>query len=77
MELRKRVEDRHSPESVDEVSVFLAIIAMRAKSGDSDLGRYRGEYVLKVQGPKGESVLRGKVEGLLHGLAALSPAKMG
>ena len=50
-----------SPESVDEVSVFLAIIATRAKSGDSDLDRYRGEYVLKVQGPKGESVLRGRL----------------
>ena len=50
------------PESVDEVSVFLAIIAMRAKSGESDLGRYRGEYVLKVQGPKGESVLRGRLK---------------
>ena len=48
-----------APESVDDVAVFLAIIAMRAKSGDSDLGSYRGEYVLKVQGPKGESVLRG------------------
>ena len=48
-----------SPESVDEISVFLAIIAMRAKSGDSDLDRYRGEYVLKVQGPKGESIVRG------------------
>jgi len=47
-----------SPESVDEVSVFLAIIA-RANSGDSGLSRYRGEYVLKVQGPKGERVLRG------------------
>ena len=65
-----------SPESVDEVSVFLAVIASE-NGGDSDLSRYRGEYVLKVQGPKGESVLRGKVEGLLHGLAALSPAKMG
>ena len=31
-------------------------------SGDSDLGRYRGEYVLKVQGPKGESVLRGRLK---------------
>ena len=48
-----------APESVDDVAVFLAIIAMRAKSGDSDLGSYRGEYVLKVQGPKGERVLRG------------------
>ena len=51
-----------SPESIDEVSVFLAIIAMRAKSGNSDLGRYRGEYVLKVQGPKGESMLRGRLK---------------
>ena len=50
-----------SPESVDEVSVFLAIIA-RADSGDSGLGRYRGEYVLKVKGPKGESVLRGRLK---------------
>ena len=47
-----------SPESVNDVSVFLAIIA-RANRSDSGLSRYRGEYVLKVQGPKGESVLRG------------------
>jgi len=31
-----------SPESVDELSVFLAIIA-RANNGDSDLSRYRRE----------------------------------
>jgi hypothetical protein len=51
-----------APESVDDFSVLLAIIAMRAKSGDSGLDRYRGEYVLKVQGPKGESVLRGRLK---------------
>ena len=50
-----------SPESVDEVSVFLAIIA-KTNSGDSGLSRYRGEYVLKVQGLKGESVLRGRLK---------------
>ena len=55
-----------SPESVDEVSVFLAIIA-RANSGDSGLSRYRGEYVLKVQGPKGESVLRGRLKDCTAG----------
>jgi len=55
-----------SPESADEVSVFLAIIA-RANSGDSGLGRYRGEYVLKVQGPKGESVLRGRLKDCTAG----------
>ena len=55
-----------SPESVDEVSVFLAIIA-RANSGDSGLGRYRGEYVLKVQGPKGESVLKGRLKDCTAG----------
>ncbi len=55
-----------SPESADEVSVFLAIIA-RANSGDSDLSRYRGEYVLKVQGPKGESVLRGRLKDCTAG----------
>ena len=47
-----------APESVDDVAVFLAIIAS-ANSVDGGLSRYRGEYVLKVQGPKGESVLRG------------------
>src|SRR5262245_58850408 len=51
-----------APESVDDVSVFLAIIAMRTKSGGGDLDRYRGEYVLKVQGPKGESVLKGRLK---------------
>jgi hypothetical protein len=50
-----------APESVDDVAVFLAIIAS-ANSGDSGLSRYRGEYVLKVQGPKGESVLRGRLK---------------
>ena len=55
-----------SPESVDEVSVFLAIIA-RANSGDSGLIRYRGEYVLKVQGPKGENVLRGRLKDCTAG----------
>jgi hypothetical protein len=51
-----------APASVDEVSAFLAIIAMRAKTGDRDLDRYRGEYVLKVKRPKGESVLRGRLK---------------
>ena len=55
-----------SPESVDEVSVFLAIIA-RANGADSDLNRYRGEYVLKVQGPKGESVLKGRLKDCTAG----------
>ena len=51
-----------SPGSVNEVSVFLAIIAVRAKNSDSDLDRYRGEYVLKLHGPKGESVLKGRLK---------------
>ena len=55
-----------SPESVDDVSVFLAIIA-KANSGDSGLSRYRGEYVLKVQGPKGESVLKGRLKDCTAG----------
>ena len=55
-----------SPESVNDVSVFLAIIA-RANRSDSGLSRYRGEYVLKVQGPKGESVLRGRLKGCTAG----------
>ena len=56
-----------SPESVDEVSVFLAIIATRATSGGNDPNRYRGEYVLKVQRPKGESVLRGRLKNCSAG----------
>ena len=55
-----------APESVDDVAVFLAIIAS-ANSGDSGLSRYRGEYVLKVQGPKGESVLRGRLKDCTAG----------
>ena len=55
-----------SPESVDDVAVFLAIIAS-ANSGDSGLSRYRGEYVLKVQGPKGESVLKGRLKDCTAG----------
>ncbi len=55
-----------SPESVDEVSVFLAIIA-RANSGDGDLSRYGGEYVIKVQGRTGENVLKGRLKNCTAG----------
>ena len=55
-----------SPESVNDVSVFLAIIA-RANRSNSGLSRYRGEYVLKVQGPKGESVLKGRLKDCTAG----------
>jgi len=55
-----------SPESVDEVSVFLAIIA-RANSGDGDLSRYSGEYVIKVQGRTGENVLKGRLKNCTAG----------
>jgi hypothetical protein len=55
-----------SPESVDEVSVFLAIIA-RANSGDGGLSRYRGEYVIKVQGRTDESVLKGRLKNCTAG----------
>ena len=55
-----------SPESVDEVSVFLAIIA-RANSGDGALSRYRGEYVIKVQGRTGENVLKGRLKNCTAG----------
>ena len=51
-----------APESINENSVFLAIIAMRTKSGNGDMDRYRGEYVLKVQGPKGQKCVRGRLK---------------
>ena len=50
-------------DDVDGISVFLAIIAERAKSVGGDMDRYRGGYVLKVRGPKGESELKGKLKG--------------
>ena len=43
--------------------MFLAIIAEQIKSADGDLDRYRGNYVLKVRGPKGESEFKGKLKG--------------
>ena len=52
-----------APDEVGNVSVFLAIIAEQIKSADGDLDRYRGNYVLKVRGPKGESELKGKLKG--------------
>jgi hypothetical protein len=55
-----------SPESVGEVSVFLAIIAT-ANSGDGDLSRYGGEYVIKVQGRTGEHVLKGRLKNCTAG----------
>ena len=43
--------------------MFLAIIAEQIKSADGDLDRYRGNFVLKVRGPKGESEFKGKLKG--------------
>ena len=43
-----------------EMSLYLAIIAQQMKSsGDGD--RYQGRYVLKIQGPKGTSELKGRI----------------
>ena len=49
--------------------MFLAIIAEQIKSADGDLDRYRGNYVLKVRGPKGESEFKGKLKGCDAGLS--------
>jgi hypothetical protein len=50
-----------SPEPVKDISVYLAIIAERTARG-SDIERYRGTYVLKVYGPKGQTELRGRLK---------------
>jgi hypothetical protein len=48
------------PNDVNGVSVYLAIIAKKTGRGDTD--RYRGRYVIKVNGPKGESTLEGRLK---------------
>lgn len=58
-ELRIGIE----PESVGDVSITLAIIAERAKRPGADLEHYRGRYVAKIHGPKGETELTGKIKG--------------
>ncbi len=45
-----------------DISLYLAIVAQRIKSGDEG-DRYKGRYVLKVQGPKGTSELKGLIKG--------------
>jgi hypothetical protein len=50
-------------DDVRDISVFLAIIAEQAKSAAGDMDRYRGSYVLKVRGPKGETEVKGKIKG--------------
>ena len=49
-------------DDVGGVSVYLAIIAEQVKSGAGDMDRYRGGYVLKVRGPKGETEIKGKIK---------------
>ena len=49
-------------DEVRDISVYLAIIAELTKGGD-DMDHYRGGYVLKVRGPKGETELKGKIKG--------------
>ena len=58
-ELRIGIE----PESVGDVSIYLAIIAELTKNADGDMDRYRSRYVAKIRGPKGETELTGKIKG--------------
>lgn len=51
------------PEDSGEVSAFLAIIGEEAKGKPDDLTRWRGVYVLKLAGPKGEAEIKGRLKG--------------
>jgi hypothetical protein len=42
--------------------VYLAILAERSGRSSDDLERYRGNYVLKVTGPKGLTELKGRLK---------------
>lgn len=57
-ELRLRL----TAETKQDVTIHLAIIAQRTKSGD-DGDRYQGRYVLKLTGAKGTSELKGSLKG--------------
>lgn len=46
---------------VKGMSVYLAIIAQKTKSGDGD--SYRGRYMLKVQGNQTTRELKGRIRG--------------
>jgi hypothetical protein len=41
---------------------YSALIIAKANSGDGGLSRYSGEYVIKVQGRTGETVLKGRLK---------------
>lgn len=51
-----------APDKVGEVTVYLAILAERSGRSSDDLERYRGNYVLKVTGPKGLTELKGRLK---------------
>jgi len=58
-ELRVGIE----PANAGDVSIYLAIIAERAKRPGADLDHYRGRYVAKIHGPKGKTELTGAIKG--------------
>lgn len=51
-----------SPEKVGELSVFLAIIAEKTERNSDDATKWRGTYVLKLSGPKGDTEIKGRLK---------------
>ncbi len=59
--LEKELRLGLQPEAKNGVSIYLAIIAQKARSkGDTE--KYEGRYVLKVSSSKGASELKGKLK---------------
>jgi hypothetical protein len=54
------------PEDKNDISVYLVIMAQIA-SGKHEITQYRGRYVLRVQGPKGEAEFKGPIKSCSAG----------
>jgi hypothetical protein len=53
-------------DEIKDVSAYLMIIAQQGKPKD-DLTQWKGRYVLKVQGPKGATELKGTIKSCQAG----------
>jgi hypothetical protein len=53
-------------DEVTDVSAYLVIVAQQIKRKD-DLTQWRGRYILKVQGPKGATELKGALKSCQAG----------
>ena len=60
---RKELRIGISPPDAGDVSAYLAIIGEMIKTKNDDITRWRGTYVLKLNGPKGKAELTGKLKG--------------